>query len=1008
MSFKNQNPCQAQTNKSYKIKIFQNLRSKSRFFLFLLMSCLLLAGVQYRHESRLQAATGAQVRVAPQSTQRSSHVPALSQEGPIAESALQQMQWLIEAKAKRTPVQRKIDSNLLFLLETSQGTNQTRIPNQMLKPAVQTGTDGRVEVEICSELSDDVLQTITAIGGHISYKSPKYRTIQAKLPLASLEKIAAFPEVYFIQPRQEAFTRRAQSPKSSQIQTQPATDDSFEARSKRVQSFLTSAIPQLVQTQNEALRQPSKVNTTEADVAHRARLARTTFNADGTGIKVGVLSDSASFAQLRSLQRTGDLPANVTILPGQEGEGSDEGLAMLEIIHDMAPGAQLFFATAFNGITSFGDNIRALRDAGCDIIVDDVGYFAETVFQDGQAPNVISRTNGGVPLQAVIDVSRDGAIYFSSAGNSGNKNDGTSGAWEGDFVDGGPIGRPIQGAGSLHAFAPGKNFNVITELSGGSRDFFTLNWSDPMGGSANDYDFFLLDATGRNILGFSTNPQDGSPGSDPFEIIPFNGGSTVNTGIRLVVVKRPGAAIRALHISTNRGELEISTSGQIYGHACAGEAYGVAAVNVATAQGGIFRGGAANPVETFSTDGLRRLFFDEASNPLTPGNLLFATNGGVNRQKPDIAAADGVSTATDGFNPFFGTSAAAPHAAAIAALIQSADRSLKPTDIRTILQTSALDIEELGPRPGTGVDRDSGFGLIDTFVALAQVKKQAVVQLKNVTFREAAGGNGNGFVEPGESGELVVTVENVGGGPATDVMSSFSLASPVPGVTLNGGSAISYGTVAPFEQKTATVPVIVALSPTAPCGAKLGINVSASFTGGPSPSTDTISLQTGFVVAIDGTLGNPVSSSLFTSTTGIQVKKRLARSGTEFSTCETPKRGQLFDDEKGQRKFDAYTLKNPTSSPLCVTVAFSSTCGSSDLFSAAYAPAYNPKKAISNYLGDATLSSPGQSAEQTYSFMVPANSDFVILAVAVNRVGDNDGTGCPYKIRILGVGCGSQ
>lgn len=289
MSPKNQNPRQIQPGKSHKIKVFQNLQPSFRFFLFLLMICLLLAGVQYRNETRLQAATGAQTQVTQKSAQQNPPVSALSPEGPIAESALHQMQWLIEAKAKRTPVQRKIDSNLLFLLETNQGTNQTRISNQMLKPAVQTGMDGRVEVEICSELSDTVLQTITAAGGHISYKSAKYRTIRARLPLASLERIAAFPEVYFIQPRQEAFTRRAQSPKPSQIQIQPATDDSFEARSTRVQSFLTSAIPQLVQNQNGALRQPSKVNTTEADVAHRARLARTTFNADGTGIKVGVL-----------------------------------------------------------------------------------------------------------------------------------------------------------------------------------------------------------------------------------------------------------------------------------------------------------------------------------------------------------------------------------------------------------------------------------------------------------------------------------------------------------------------------------------------------------------------------------------------------------------------------------------------------------------------------------------------------------------------------------------------
>ena len=109
---------------------------------------------------------------------------------------------------------------------------------------------------------------------------------------------------------------------------------------------------------------------------------------------------------------------------------------MLEIIHDMAPGAQLYFATAFTSITSFAQNIRDLRAAGCDIIVDDVGYFVESPFQDGQGPSVVSPTNGGVVTQAVKDVAARGAMYFSSAGNSGNLNDGTSGVWEGDFAAG--------------------------------------------------------------------------------------------------------------------------------------------------------------------------------------------------------------------------------------------------------------------------------------------------------------------------------------------------------------------------------------------------------------------------------------------------------------------------------------------------------------------------------------------------------------------------------------------
>ena len=115
---------------------------------------------------------------------------------------------------------------------------------------------------------------------------------------------------------------------------------------------------------------------------------------------------------------------------------------MLELIHDIAPGAQLYFATAFTSITSFAQNIRDLRAAGCDIIVDDVGYFVESPFQDGQGPAVVSPTNGGVVTQAVKDVAASGALYFSSAGNSGNLNDGTSGVWEGDFVAGAAAAAP--------------------------------------------------------------------------------------------------------------------------------------------------------------------------------------------------------------------------------------------------------------------------------------------------------------------------------------------------------------------------------------------------------------------------------------------------------------------------------------------------------------------------------------------------------------------------------------
>jgi subtilisin family serine protease len=70
-----------------------------------------------------------------------------------------------------------------------------------------------------------------------------------------------------------------------------------------------------------------------------------------------------------------------------------------------------------------------------------------------------------------------------------------------------------------------------------------------------------------------------------------------------------------------------------------------------------------------------------------------------------LTAADGVTTRTPGFNPFFGTSAAAPHAGAVAALVKSANLLLTNTEIKAILTSTALDTMAPGP------DRDSGYGI---------------------------------------------------------------------------------------------------------------------------------------------------------------------------------------------------------------------------------------------------------------------------------------------------------
>ena len=205
----------------------------------------------------------------------------------------------------------------------------------------------------------------------------------------------------------------------------------------------------------------------------------------------------------------------------------------------LAPNANLYFATANGGPAVFAQNIRDLAAAGCTIIVDDVGYDNESPFQDGQIGT--SQTNGGIIAQAVRDVAAGGVLYFSSAANSGNKNDNTSGKWEGDFLDGGAT--TIGAGGRIHGFG-GQTYNQFLVTSGNT---VALSWSDPLGASANDYDLYVLNTAETAVVAASTGEQTGS--EDPLERIP---GSFA--GERAVIVKYSGSG-RFLHLDTGRNRL---------------------------------------------------------------------------------------------------------------------------------------------------------------------------------------------------------------------------------------------------------------------------------------------------------------------------------------------------------------------------------------------------------------------------------------------------------------------
>ncbi|KDN16974.1 S8 family serine peptidase [Amycolatopsis rifamycinica] len=788
----------------------------------------------------------------------------------FSETAQQQIAALQAVKAGRTAAESKVDSKLLV---AAKGVGKQL---NSLRDGAAVSATGTVLVDIrASKVSPDLLAGLTKAGAGIRAVSDRYGSVRAEVPLDKVGEIAARGDVKRVEQADQAMTARELATPA----TTPEKTETKQQKADRIAGELQKAVS--AQSQRSAAAAAPLVS--EGDRAHNADLARQQFGVTGVGVKACALSDGVD--SLAASQAKGELP-DVDVIAGQEGEG-DEGTAMLEIIHDLAPRAALGFASAFNSDASFADNIRKLRfESHCDVIVDDVIYFKESPFQDW------------IIAQAVNDVTADGALYFSSAGNEGNVASGTAAHWEGDFADSGKsVGKF---AGTAHNFAGAAGSQIYEPISSASSAGVpvTLHWSDPLGASANDYDLYLLDATGA-VVSFSQNVQDGT--QDPYEILrtPTFGG----TGLRLAIVKFSGQN-RYLSLSALRGRFSDSaglkaynTPGVTVGHSAARDAFSVAAAPAAKAFGRALEpGDPANPAgpypgafsgatkaERFTSDGPRRVFYEANGTPITPGNV--SSTGGEVRNKPEITAADGVTTSVTGFNPFFGTSAAAPHAAAIAALVLSGNPGLPPAEVREALINTAIDIETPGSDNFTG----AGVILADKVLAYTGASPQPLAVAKQPTVTPADGGSA---LDPGDTAKVTLPVTNDGDGTA--VSTSVVLTSPTPGVTVAPRSK-SYGTISPGQTGvndfTITVPASQQL------GVPVVLNARVTFAGAHSPTTTTFSLPvgtpspvaqdfayTGAPVAIPD--NSPVGASVTIPVTGVGRASKVTFS-VDGTTCGT-------------------------------------------------------------------------------------------------------------------------
>lgn len=437
--------------------------------------------------------------------------------------------------------------------------------------------------------------------------------------------------------------------------------------------------------------------TSQGDTALRSYRARQVFGVDGAGVKVGVLSDS--YNTILGNPAGDDViredlpgPANpgyptpVQVLQDYPfGQRSDEGRAMLQIVHDVAPGAELAFRTGFLGAVDMANGIRALEQAGCDVIVDDISYISEPCFRDG------------VIAQAVDEVKALGVTYFSAAGNFGTR------SWEGVFS---PAPAPSGVIGDAHNFADGYGGTDILQNITLYEGEYTIvfQWDDGTPGNVtnSDFDIYLANEDGNTLFGFNRMNIGGAP----LEVLPFVVAiDSVQSNI--VIIRESGSGSAALKYIVYRGQVKINEYDDLDASTLCGQANAAGAIAVGAV---LYENtpeylGVPPTVASFSSRG---------------GTLV----NGVDRQKPEICAPNGVNTSVDlggfdydgdAFPNFFGTSAAAPHAAGVAALlIDARDKYygdiLSPDGVKGILQNTALDMHS----PGYDVLSGAGFILADS------------------------------------------------------------------------------------------------------------------------------------------------------------------------------------------------------------------------------------------------------------------------------------------------------
>ena len=417
----------------------------------------------------------------------------------------------------------------------------------------------------------------------------------------------------------------------------------------KVKAFLNK-MPQGITARLPYPHSTNTVTSQGVDLTGAGDMHNLTF--DGTGVKIGIID--LGFASLSTSQAANELPPtgvglSIIDYTGTGTGGINHGTNVAEIVHDMAPGAELYLAKIATSL-ELEEAVNDMITSGVQVINHSVGWYG-AAFYDGTGPLC--------DITSTADTS--GIIWTNSAGNARLQH------YLGNFTD--------SDSTLSHEFATAQNYNTIYANSG-STYTFVLNW-DAYPSTSVDYDLFLYDddpAAGGNIVASSTNAQSGKGPSNfptPYEAITYT--ATTTDTLYIVVTKEDSATANLpLSLFTLSGSLGIQTrSSSLLQPADCTSALAVGATDL------------SDLPEYFSSEG-----------PTVDG-----------RNKPEISGPDRVITSLS--TSFAGTSASSPHVAgALAQLIQQ-NPGFNQTQIQDLLIETSHDVNIAGFDDRTGNGRFS-------------------------------------------------------------------------------------------------------------------------------------------------------------------------------------------------------------------------------------------------------------------------------------------------------------